>query len=431
MVRWARAWAAVVILLGSVWATPAAGQETVEFRLRLTRGETIYHAFTASGQISIQAPNGTQTTGVQLEGRQATRVLEVDPDGTALLELVLEDFRVRQGEQTAEPIDEPIVLRVRPDGRVVERRVGEYEGEDFPFGFPGRAVRVGETWTRQTKIDEVGITGEATQTFTLAGVEGAGPARAARVTYRTEGKVSGADVGTPPPGTQSRVSGTIQGSGEVLWSVTGGRPLRNTDDLVIETRVELSGQGQTVTVMLTFRSATRREPLAPERVSAAPVSAEFLIAPGKAVGTVGLDLPASELTTRLGPPQARGVDVGLRAPALTWPNGLVGYVDSADQTKLVGLEIADRRFRTDKGITFGSSEGAVLLTYGSSPARVNLTIPNLGGARVLVYNDLGIAFAITADKQHADAGPEHAPLGAVDWITIFSPGQAGRIYALP
>ncbi len=60
-----------------------------------------------------------------------------------------------------------------------------------------------------------------------------------------------------------------------------------------------------------------------------------------------------------------------------------------------------------------------------------MTIPNLGGVRFLIYDDQGIAFAITSDAEHARRGPAHAPIGAVDWITVFRPGGAGKIYPLP
>src|SRR3972149_2057541 len=167
------------------------------------------------------------------------------------------------------------------------------------------------------------------------------------------------------------------------------------------------------------------------RVTVPAVAAEFLIAPGRGIGPFALDQSVADLTGRLGNATNRDPTPGLRAPVVFWTSGLGALVDPADGNRLVGLEIADRRYRTDKGIAFGFSQGAVLMAYGMSPARQEITMPNLGGARIMIYNDLGIAFAITSDKQHAEAGPGHAPVGAVDWITIFPPGQASRIYALP
>jgi hypothetical protein len=201
--------------------------------------------------------------------------------------------------------------------------------------------------------------------------------------------------------------------------------------MTIEIQVEVTGPRETTRVATTARIAERREALAAERVTVPAVSPDRLIAPGKGIGPFTLDLPVAELTSRLGAPRSRDPDVGFRAPSLGWPNGLAGFVDPADQTKLVGLEIADRSYRTDKGIGFGSSQGAVLLAYGMPPARVEMTIPNLGGARLLIYNEQGVAFAITSDESHAERGPEHAPIGAVDWITVFPPGGAARIFPLP
>ena len=421
----------MVALTAALWAAPAAGQETVEFQLRLARGEVVHATFTASAEIAFQVADQRQTASFTVEAREVTRVLAVDPDGTITVEVVFEDFRVSEGGRTEETIDAPITLKVRPDGRVVERQTGDYSEEDFPFGFPGRAARIGERWTRQTRLEEGGITGQGTVTYTLAGLERAAEGRVARITYAVEGQVSGADIGPLPPGAQSRATGTVRGTGELFWAVERGRLLRFTDETTFEAQVEVSAQGQTIRVALALQSKAQRVPLAAERVTVPAVAAEFLIAPGKGIGPFALDQSVADLTGRLGNPSNQAPTPGLRAPVVFWTNGLGGLVDPADGNRLVGLEIADRRYRTDKGIAFGFSQGAVLMAYGMSPARQEITMPNLGGARILIYNDLGIAFAITSDKQHAEAGPGHAPVGAVDWITIFPPGQASRIYTLP
>jgi len=431
MSRAMRVTVVVVALTAALWTAPAAAQETVEFQLRLARGEVVHATFTASAEIAFQVADQRQTASFTVEAREVTRVLAVDPDGTITVEVVFEDFRVSEGGRTEEAIDAPITLKVRPDGRVVERQTGDYSEEDFPFGFPGRAARIGERWTRQTRLEEGGITGQGTVTYTLAGVERAAEGRVARITYAVEGQVSGADIGPLPPGAQSRATGTIRGTGELFWAVERGRLLRLNDETTFEAQVEVSAQGQTIRVALALQSKAQRVPLAAERVTVPAVAAEFLIAPGKGIGPFALDQSVADLTGRLGNPSNQAPTPGLRAPVVFWTNGLGGLVDPADGNRLVGLEIADRRYRTDKGIAFGFSQGAVLMAYGMSPARQEITMPNLGGARIMIYNDLGIAFAITSDKQHAEAGPGHAPVGAVDWITIFPPGQASRIYALP
>ena len=421
----------LVALTAALWTAPAAGQETIEFQLRLARGEVVHAMFTTSAEIAFQVADQRQTASFTVEAREVTRVLAVDPDGTITVEVVFEDFRVSEGGRTEEAIDAPITLKVRPDGRVVERQTGDYSEDDFPFGFPGRAARIGERWIRQTRIEEGGITGQGTVTYTLAGVERAAEGRVARITYAVDGQVSGADIGPLPPDAQSRATGTIRGTGELFWAVERGRLLRLTDETMFEAQVEVSAQGQTIRVALALQSKAQRVPLAAERVTVPAVAAEFLIAPGKGIGPFALDQSVADLTGRLGNPNNQAPTPGLRAPVVFWTNGLGGLVDPADGNRLVGLESADRRYRTDKGIAFGFSQGAVLMAYGMSPARQEITMPNLGGARILIYNDLGIAFAITSDKPHAQAGPGHAPVGAVDWITIFPPGQAGRIYALP
>src|SRR3990170_3412950 len=392
MSRAMRVTVGVGALRAALWTAPAAAQETVEFQLRLGRGEVVHATFTASAEIAFQVADQRQAASFTVEAREVTRVLAVDPDGTITVEVVF---------------------------------------EDFPLGFPGRAARIGERWTRQTRLEEGGITGQGTVTYTLAGLERAAEGRVARITYAVEGQVSGADIGPLPPGAQSRATGTVRGTGELFWAVERGRLLRFTDETTFEAQVEVSAQGQTIRVALALQSKAQRVPLAAERVTVPAVAAEFLIAPGRGIGPFALDQSVADLTGRLGNATNRDPTPGLRAPVVFWTSGLGALVDPADGNRLVGLEIADRRYRTDKGIAFGFSQGAVLMAYGLSPARPEITMPNLGGARILIYNDLGIAFAITSDKQHAEAGPGHAPVGAVDWITLFPPGQASRIYTLP
>jgi hypothetical protein len=75
----------------------------------------------------------------------------------------------------------------------------------------------------------------------------------------------------------------------------------------------------------------------------------------------------------------------------------MGYLDPADRAKIAGLRVSARAYQTEKGLRFGSSEGAALLAHGLSPVKINATVPNIGGVRMLIYNDHGIAFAITSD----------------------------------
>jgi len=185
-----------------------------------------------------------------------------------------------------------------------------------------------------------------------------------------------------------------------------------------------SGQGRT-----TSTGTDRRQALAPESVTVAPAAAGIVL-PGKGIGTATLDLPVEWLSDRLGfaEPRAQGA---YRTPSIRWLNGLIGYVDPANQNQLLGLESSDGNIRTDKGIGVGSTEGAVLMTHGMAPMRLNMMVPNTGGVRILIYNDQGIAFAITSDVQHASATGRHSPLHAVDWITVFSPGMAPKIFPMP
>lgn len=348
-----------------------------------------------------------------------------------LTEVVLEDFRITTAGRTQESIDAPSTFRVAPNGRIVDRLVGAQRLDDFPLALPGRPVRVGESWTREITITESGITGRGAGTFTLVALEGADDAPIARIRSSVNGTVTGAQFGQLPPGTQVRVSGTIRANGETRWSVAQGRVLADSTEMTIDVQADATAQGQSVRLRMTMRASNRLDLLAAESVIPPLVSPGLLIAPGKAIGAFTLEMSTADFASALSAPEELPPGSGSGTPRLRWRNGLIGHLDPADRTKVAALEVSARAYQTEKGIRFGSSEGAVLLAYGMSPVKVNVTIPNIGGARLLIYNDQGIAFAMTSDAEHAGRGPSHAPIGAVDWITIFAPGSAGKLYSMP
>ncbi len=422
----------VIALFIVLLAQPIAAQtESVDLQVKVAAGEVRYHANSGVIQLSLDIAGQRSSVDAQVAARRAVRVLDVSPDGVMLTEVTLEDFRITTGGRTEEPAESPWTFRVAPDGRIVEKIVGAEGVDDFPISLPGRPVRVGESWTRQTRLTQSGITAQGTGTFTLVAVERSGDARIARIRLNFSGTVTGAPLGPLPPGAEARTSGTMRATGEAQWSVERGWLVRESSDLTIDVQADVTAQGQTGRVRLTLRGTSRHEPLASEDVTVPPISADRLIAPGKGIGPFTFDLPASEFTNRLGEPEPRPGDLGFGAPSVRWPNGLAGFIDPDDQTKIIGLNISERSYRTAKGLKFGSPEGAVLLAYGMTPVKVTMTIPNLGGVRVLIYNEQGIALAITSDAEHARRGPAHAPIGAVDWITVFPPGTAGKIYPMP
>ena len=112
-------------------------------------------------------------------------------------------------------------------------------------------------------------------------------------------------------------------------------------------------------------------------------------------------------------------------------NDLVALLDPADSTKLVGLLMADRKCRTEKGIGFGSSEGAVPFAYGMEPVTVTLSMPKVGALRALVYDSQGVAFLIVAQRAEGAAPRLVPPAGTVYASLVFPQGSAARIFTLP
>lgn len=370
----------------------------------------------------------------QLTGREVTRVLDVERDGTVLVEVALENLQVGSGGATEAKLVGPLMVRVRPDGRVVETQTGS-ETDVFPFRFPDRLIAAGQSWTQQglNESPELDVKARINTRFTLSAVEQAGDDRVARIAFRQEGTISHLRVGMLHALTgrdPEKVSGTWRSTGVVRWSLGRGRILGESREVVVNGKFEFSGPAGTLAGVQTTKMTARRDPLPAAGVQTARVAPDRLIAPGKAIGILRLDQSVTELTDRFGQPQRIQGGMGTRVTLLAWSN-IGAFIDSADTTKLVGLVVGDPGFRTDKGIGFGSSQGAVLMGYGLRPLKHEIVIADLGGVRMLIYNDLGLAFAITSDATHAGKGPDHAPIGAVDWIVVFPPGEASKLYTLP
>jgi hypothetical protein len=428
---------AVALLVGLA-VSPARGQSSdiVEFVYKASRGDA--HVYRTSGtmQFSMEIGKEKMSLNGAHQARRVDRVLDVDAAGNMIVEVVLEDFQLTVDGKTEEQLDEPMVLKVSPAAKIIEKVSGPAETvaaleavEDFPVAFAQRPVRPGDTWTREQKVVESGITMQATETLTLAAVERAGERRVARIVGQLHGTVTGANIGDLPPGARSRVTGSMRGTEELRWDLDAARLHARSMEFAVDMVVEVTMQGQTVRVPAAIKMTEQLEAL-PAPAPPQTVSPESLIVPGRGAGPFTLDTPVAELTKNLGDPNSKTTESGIAAETLRWTFGLVAYVGGDDKEKLAGLEVRDRRYRTEKGTGFGSSFGAVLFAHGLAPARIDVNVPPHGAVRMLVYNDLGIAFAITADKAHAGrAGC--APLNTVDAVIVFQPGGAGRLFRMP
>lgn len=420
---------AIVTLLLVTLTVPqvSAQAEVVDLKLKLQLGEVFYYQIAKTMEQSTEIGSNRQVSDIKVEAREAHRVLQADADGTVLVELVYEDFKVTSEARTEEKIDTPLMMKLRQDGSVAEVLSGDEQPTTYPFRLPNRPVAVGESWS-----EPVGDTG-ITRTFSLVRMDQVGADRIAIIRGRAERTVN------TVPGTSALPAGvtvrfartTVRNNQEIHWSVERGRVVRGTDDFSILSEFELASNDNTVRVRQSFKGSERREPLAAVSIAAAIPGPDLLIVPGIGIGATTLDLPVADLTNRHGTPESREASEPYRIQQLKWPNDLFGYVDAADANRLVGIQISDKRHRTDRGLGFGSSEGAILVAYGLKPIRLDVTMSGLGAIRFLIYNDLGITFAINRDKAHAAMGPAHAPVGAVDWVLVFKPGEAEKIFSLP
>ena len=433
--------AVIAVALGGTLACPVAGHtETIELQLKLEPGETLYYTYSSSLSVQMSEPQRATTTNE--EGRLTLRVLNVDLGGIMSVESVIEDLRTTTDGRTRDELRAPVVLKIRPDGTLVEEQGGA-EPPNLPAwssAFPGHPVSVGESWTTHVRVPLPVFAVELNPTFTLTGVDQTAEGHAAHIRSRADGPLKNPDFPSSG-GMHFQASGAVHESGEDVWSVERGRLLRSESEGTADIRVLITVSGHTVLSSGTSRFHVRVEALPPDKVAAPSVSADALIVPGAAIGPFAIERGMNDLVNRLGTARNGasvrdqtmwGVDRGFRSAEGTWSNGLVAYVDWDDASKLLGLGVADRRFRTDKGIGFGSSPGAVLFAYGMSPVRLDMKSSRAlpGAVWVLIYDNQGIAFAIAANDSREIRRPR-TPAGTVAWIVIFPPGGAGRIFPLP
>lgn len=419
--------ACVLILCGIV---PASSQGKLELHLKLARGEALAYAFARTEDASAIGPAGRARSNSKLEGLEVHRVLDRDPSGVMTVE-VFQDSAKRTAEgKTEEAWRIPLTIRVTEFGVVLTRVSGVYQKpEDFPTPLPDIPVGVGDSWRRQTSVETVAADGKVTELYTLSRVDQRGEETVAHIQLRVEGVVSSRPGSGPIPGVRVTSSGKVEGSGEISWSVQRGRLLKSSTQLVVEFQVDLTYQGQSARASSTTR-ITEEQELLPQ-VPIPVLNPDELIIPGKSLGKLTLGATLPDLVAQFGQP-AEEPDLGLASRRYRWSNGLVVHVSAEDAGRIVALEITDERYRTEKGIGFRSSEGAVVIAYGFEPKRVDLVSVRVGDYRVVIYDDLGIAFGIRATGISGAFGTlrdrKRSPPATVEFVVIFLPGTASQVF---
>ena len=411
--RWFPALVAVVALV-VLPASSIFGQEpAVEIRHKLTKGEALFYQTAAI----VQAKSSSN--------RLAIRVLDVAADGTALLEVVAEDMRGSEGALSDEP-GAPSVFRLRPDGTIAEQ-VSGLEVSELLLPLPAGPVRVGESWNRAQTASQGEARVTITRTATLVGVDAAGDTRTAKIRIRTEGR--GTHRSTHSSGATIDIRLTIRENEDLTWSLTQGRVLQSAKESTITTEAYVTAGDRTIPASSVVTGTLERRLLDAASISVPAVPADVLIVPGKGVGSAALGQPAEALSGQFGAVSFEE-QPGLKAKAGRWSNDLCGLFDPADAANVLGLLVGDRRYRTEKGIGFGSSEGAVLFAYGAEPVRVGFSMPKAGNVRALVYDSQGIAFVVIGQRAK-DAPKTVPPTGTVYATIVFPPGGAAKIFAVP
>lgn len=422
---------AVMLVIGCVLFTrplvPVYGQGKVVLHLKLTPGEALGYAVTRRELTSLVGPNGQTTRTTTLEALEVHRVLERDPTGAVTVEIFQESAKVTREGKTEDTWRIPLTLQVSQFGVVLTRVSGVYsKPEEFPVPLPDAQIGVGDTWRRQRTLEGVGMDGRVTRLFTLVNLDRRANETVAQVQLREEAALTVRPGSSSIPGVQAIGSGKLEGSGEISWSVERGRILRASTQTVTEVQADVRSQGQLIRVTVTTRTTEERELLPQLPIGPVP-GVEELIVPGKNLGKLAFGVTLQELVGQFGQP-AEEPDLGLASRRLRWANGLVIYVSAEDSGSILALEITEARYRTEKGIGYQSSQGAVLIAYGLDPKKTELSSVRLGGYRALVYDGLGIAFGIRADNFGTLLGRKHPPLDTVEFVVIFPAGTASKVF---
>lgn len=238
--------------------------ETVTLQLKLTPGEALYYAETGSVQATFESSAaGRRTSEGRYESLEAIRVLEAGVLGSMVIESTSENYRETEEGKTTDRLLPAFTFRVEPEGKIVERFVPSDERVDFPFALPGKPVRVGEAWTRQSTFTSGTINVKGTGTFTLAGLGAGAGGRTARVSFTTEGVASS---GGTVLGFALQTRETTKITGEYEWLIEKGRYGRYSSELTRVSNVQLTIPGVLGLVRASAKGVVRGEPVAPESV---------------------------------------------------------------------------------------------------------------------------------------------------------------------
>jgi len=280
--------ACFVVLLIGVAAYPAVAQD-VTLRYQWTKGERLRYRFT---QQTSTATTGVPGFGDITSDQTTTQTFslivdDVGADGSTTLRQVFEAVRIEvstpmgkmaydsenKDAPTGDPfgrflagvmpamIGESVTLRLLPNGTVQKvegmTRILDKMATGLPqdpaaaasFGIlknglsdeamsgllsqgfaqlPDRAVKTGDTWTRQVDVDNP-LVGKATvsTTYTLEAAEKIGAVSTARIAFKATTKQA-ANASLPALGPLNVRLGEGSGEGEQLFDATKGRLVRST-----------------------------------------------------------------------------------------------------------------------------------------------------------------------------------------------------------
>lgn len=247
------------LVLALSYASVQGQSEKFELRHRLARGETLTYGYTLNVSNWFRVMSIYRSDSRQTAGQQIVNVKGVGEDGTFTLEIVRYLRMTTQGrtEDTSPP---PAEVRMHPTGQILKSAASGVG--DLLLRLPEYSVGVDDSWTVGEYLGNAGLAGRIIvgKSLSLAGVEQIGEQRVARIRVRGESPFSiDTPLATGAAVARLRMRGTIQLTGEVLWLLDQGRMLRFSEEVGVDTPIQVEFEGQTVPGRFVFKSVEQLE----------------------------------------------------------------------------------------------------------------------------------------------------------------------------
>lgn len=117
--------------------------------------------------------------------------------------------------------------------------------------YPGKPVKIGDTWTRTLTMDNNGMPMKLDNTYTLQAVEGS------NLKVKVDSKITSAGTNAAVPGMQIDMTGDLKGVNS--FDEATGMPLNGDDDMNLDMKMKMQGQEMPVKLKMKMTITGKKE----------------------------------------------------------------------------------------------------------------------------------------------------------------------------